>query len=320
MKTISSPSAAAISCEDGLQPLLELAAVLRARQQRADVERPHALALQPFGHVAGDDPLREPLDDGGLAHAGVADQHGVVLRPPREHLDDAPDLLVAADDRVELAGLGERSQVAAELLERLVRALGILGRDALRAADLLDPRQQLVTGDDIEREQQVLDGDVLVVELLRFVACAVERLRELGRHARLLRGAFDGRLLRKSRFRLRAQRLGRRDERPRQLLVEQREQQMLGVDLGVAAAPRVLDGGGDGFLALDRQLVEVHVTLAFWAGEARVARPSRGRRRAGSACAPTGLRRPCRAPAGRAAGAAPRARPRARARAARPRG
>jgi hypothetical protein len=46
--------------EDGLQPLLELAAVLRAREQRADVERPDALALQPFGDVAGDDPLREP--------------------------------------------------------------------------------------------------------------------------------------------------------------------------------------------------------------------------------------------------------------------
>ena len=32
--------------EHRLQPLLELAAVLRAREQRADVERPHALALQ----------------------------------------------------------------------------------------------------------------------------------------------------------------------------------------------------------------------------------------------------------------------------------
>ena len=92
--------------EHGLQPLLELAAVLRAGEQRADVERPHALALQPLRHVAGDDPLREPLDDRGLAHAWIADQHGVVLRPPREHLNHAADLLVAADDGVELAALG----------------------------------------------------------------------------------------------------------------------------------------------------------------------------------------------------------------------
>ncbi len=153
--------------QHGLEPLLELPAVLRAGEQRADVERPHALALQPLGHVAGDDPLREALDDRRLADAGIADQHGVVLRPPREHLDHAADLLVAADDRVELAALGERRQVAAELLERLVRALGVLGGDALSAAYFLDPRQQLVARDGLEREQQVLDGDVLVVELLR---------------------------------------------------------------------------------------------------------------------------------------------------------
>ena len=54
-------------------------------------------------NVAGDDPLGEALDDRGLADAGVADQHRVVLRAPREDLDDAADLLVAADDRVELA-------------------------------------------------------------------------------------------------------------------------------------------------------------------------------------------------------------------------
>ena len=76
-----------ISCEHGLEPLLELAAVLRAGEQRADVERPDALALQPLGHVAGDDPLGEPLDDRRLADAGLADQHRVVLRAAREHLD-----------------------------------------------------------------------------------------------------------------------------------------------------------------------------------------------------------------------------------------
>ena len=106
--------------EDGLQPLLELAAVLRAGEERADVERPDALALQALGDVARDDALREPLDDRRLADSRVADQHRVVLRPARKHLDDAADLLVAADDRVELAVLGERRQVAAELLERLV--------------------------------------------------------------------------------------------------------------------------------------------------------------------------------------------------------
>ena len=112
--------------QDGLQPLLELAAVLRAGEQRADVERPDALALEALGHVAGDDPLGEALDDRGLADAGLADQDRVVLRAAREHLDHAAHLLVAADHRVELAVLGQLGQVAAELLERLVGALGVL--------------------------------------------------------------------------------------------------------------------------------------------------------------------------------------------------
>ena len=55
--------------EHGLQALLELAAVLRAGQQRAHVEREDGLVLQPLGHVAAQDALRQALDDGGLAHA-----------------------------------------------------------------------------------------------------------------------------------------------------------------------------------------------------------------------------------------------------------
>ena len=124
--------------EDGLQPLLELAAVLRACEERADVERPDALALQSLWDVSGDDPLREALDDRGLPHSGLADENRVVLRPAREHLDHATNLLVAADDRVELPRLRERGQVAAVLLERLVRALGILRCHLLPAPHLLE--------------------------------------------------------------------------------------------------------------------------------------------------------------------------------------
>ena len=73
--------------EHGLQALLELAAEFRARDQRAHVEREDALVLQAFGHFAVDDALREAFDDGGLADAGLADEHGVVLRAALQHLD-----------------------------------------------------------------------------------------------------------------------------------------------------------------------------------------------------------------------------------------
>ena len=106
--------------EHGLQPFLELAAELGARDQRAHVERDQAAVLEALGHVAGDDTLGESLDDRGLAHARLADQHRVVLGAPRQHLDYTADLLVAADDRVELARRGHLGEVASVALERLV--------------------------------------------------------------------------------------------------------------------------------------------------------------------------------------------------------
>ena len=111
--------------QDRFQPLLELAAEFRAGQQRADVEGDHAAVAEALGDVAVDDPLRQPLDDRRLPDPGVADQDRVVLRPPREDLDHAADLLVAADHRVELSGLGLTGQVAAEFLQRLGVVLGV---------------------------------------------------------------------------------------------------------------------------------------------------------------------------------------------------
>ena len=110
--------------QDRLQPLLELAAVLRAGDQRAHVERHQPLVAQGFRHVAVDDAQREALGDGGLADAGLADQHGVVLGAARQHLHRAADLVVAADDRVDLALARGLGQVAGVLLERVVALLG----------------------------------------------------------------------------------------------------------------------------------------------------------------------------------------------------
>src|SRR4051812_6904038 len=61
-----------------LQALLELSAVLRTGDQRRQVERVDLLVLEQLGHLAARDPLGEALDDGGLADARLADQHGVV--------------------------------------------------------------------------------------------------------------------------------------------------------------------------------------------------------------------------------------------------
>ena len=76
---------------------------LRTGDQRAHVERDDPLVLQAFRHIAAHDAQRQPFDDGRLADARLADQHRIVLGAPRQHLDHAADLLVAANHRIELA-------------------------------------------------------------------------------------------------------------------------------------------------------------------------------------------------------------------------
>ena len=65
--------------QHGLEPLLELAAVLGPGHHGGHVEADDALALQALRHVALDDALGQSLDDGRLADAGLADEDGVVL-------------------------------------------------------------------------------------------------------------------------------------------------------------------------------------------------------------------------------------------------
>ncbi len=98
-----SPSSACDLLQHGLQALLELAAIFRAGDQRAHVERQQLLVLEAFGHVTLDDAQRQAFGDGRLADAGLADQDGIVLGAARQNLDGAADLLVAADDGIELA-------------------------------------------------------------------------------------------------------------------------------------------------------------------------------------------------------------------------
>ena len=256
--------------EHGLQALLELAAVLRAGEQRAEVERPDAAALQALGDVARDDPLGEALDDRGLADAGLADQHRVVLRAARQHLDHAAHLVVAADHGVELAALGERRQVAAELRERAVALLGVLVVGALAAAQVAQrleqrgatpapPRPEAVG----EREQQVLGGDELVAEVARLLAGALERCGSRARAA-----AWSSRRARVGSLASASSPCARTASRsapaPRSStsapgvgLGGQGEQQVVGGDLGVAGVARALGRGRDRLLGLDGELMFV---------------------------------------------------------------
>ncbi len=81
--------------EDLLQALFEVTAVTRAGDEGAEVERVDLLVGERLGNFLAHDALRETFDDRGLAHARLPDEDGVVLRPAREDLHDALDLLLA---------------------------------------------------------------------------------------------------------------------------------------------------------------------------------------------------------------------------------
>ena len=163
-----------------LEPLLELAAKLGAGDNGAEIEREQALAAQALGHVAIDDTLGQSLDDRRFADAGLADQDGVVLGAAREDLDGAPDFLVAADHRIELAVPGFGREIAGVFLERLVAVLGAraVGAPALakvvdggvqplrRCSGILEDIRRRRRGLHGQRQQQAFRRDISIARLV----------------------------------------------------------------------------------------------------------------------------------------------------------
>ena len=189
--------------QHGFEPLLELAAIFRAGDQGAHVEREQLLVVQAFRHVAVDDALGKTFDDRGLADAGLADQHRIVLGAARKHLDGAADLLVAADHRVDLAvarGLGE---VAGIFLQRVIGILGGAGVGRAAFAQRVDRLVEILRGDprpgedlaglavllEGERQQQPFHGDIAVAGLFRDLLRLIEHARERRRQIDLARAA-----------------------------------------------------------------------------------------------------------------------------------
>ncbi len=104
------------------QTLFELALHAGAGLQQADIQRAQLHILQRRRHVAARDALREPFHHRGLADAGFADQDRVVLAAAHQDVDHLADLVVAADDRVQLAFARLGGEVGGEFLQRFLLA------------------------------------------------------------------------------------------------------------------------------------------------------------------------------------------------------
>ena len=166
---------------DGLEPLFELAAVLGAGDDERQIERENALVGEEARNVAVGNLLRQALDDGRLADAGLADEDGIVLGPAAEDLDDALEFLIAADQRIELVVHGGLGQVARKLGQQARFAVARASRR--RSLLLVGPRQLFADGEQLQSalvqylggeallfaqqsEQQVFRADVFVREPL----------------------------------------------------------------------------------------------------------------------------------------------------------
>ena len=175
--------------QHGLEALFEFAAIFGAGDQRAEIKREEFLVVEALRHVAVDDAQRKPFDDRGLADAGLADQHRIVLGPARQHLNGSADFLVAPDDRIKLAVAGSLGEIARVFLQRVV---GVFRRGRVCGAPLaqrLDRgievlRRDAGIGEDLagfgvllqrQRKQEPLDSDEAVAGLL---ACFLGGLKD----------------------------------------------------------------------------------------------------------------------------------------------
>ena len=89
-----------------------MATVFCAGDHESQIEGDDTLVAEDFRDIAGNNFLGESLGDGGLANACLADQNGVVLGAAAENLNNALDLIDAADDGVEFAFAGLLGEVA----------------------------------------------------------------------------------------------------------------------------------------------------------------------------------------------------------------
>ncbi len=116
--------------QHALQALLEVAAVLGAGHQRAQVERVDHRVGQHVGHRALDDAAGQALGNRGLAHAGLAHVQRVVLAAAHRTWMVRSISSATADQRIDAAGPRLFVEVAGELGQGITLRLALPAFDA----------------------------------------------------------------------------------------------------------------------------------------------------------------------------------------------
>ena len=294
--------------QDSFESLLKLAAVLCARNERAHVEREDGLLLQPVRHVAAHDTLCKPFNHGSFADAGFADQHRVVLALARQDADDAADLGITTDDRVEFLLSCALHKVGAVLGQHIVGVLGVVAGDR-RGLDLCQFIGEALLGDAVlcaellhgsaalgkQTEHQMLHRNVLILQLRRDLLGKAQHGGDFARRVKLavaarhLRQAVDGDVQFAQHC---TDKIGvtvflsdaieQRADKPA-LLRKQRIEQMLGRDGLILFITRKVLRVVNGFNGFLREFFSVHKRFNSFCGMTFVFFYSRMERRARSA-------------------------------------
>ena len=153
--------------EHRLQALLEVAAILGAGQQCTHVQRVDGGILEHLGRVALHDAPGQPLGNGGLANASLAHQQRVVLAPAHQHLDDALQLALTADQRIDPTLAGGRVEIGGVLLQRAL-GIGVASPLSRGLLGLVLARLLLLGLGDAVRNvvDHIQPGDALLVQVI----------------------------------------------------------------------------------------------------------------------------------------------------------
>ena len=103
--------------DHALQALLEIAAVLRAGNQRTHIQRVDRAIEQHLGHVPLDDQARKPFSQCRFSDSGFTDIKRIVLAAPAQDLHRALNLELAPDQRIDAPLGGQGVQVGRETLQ-----------------------------------------------------------------------------------------------------------------------------------------------------------------------------------------------------------
>ena len=121
------------------QAFFELAFHRRTGLQCPHVQSPQFHARQALRHIAIDDTQGQAFNNGAFAHAGIADNNGVVLATTAEDVDHLIDFGVAAHHWVQFLVPGQFGEVGGVALERVHVHLRLIGgTGAILSARLFD--------------------------------------------------------------------------------------------------------------------------------------------------------------------------------------